>query len=97
MSQTALAAELALARERLRGDCTAVAEGRLAFSWFAYLLSSLLFGLLHADWIAGIAAGLVFGWVRYRSDSIGDAIVAHASANAFLTGYIVVTGHWSLW
>ena len=74
-----------------------VVEGRLAFSWFAYLLSSLLFGLLHADWIAGIAAGLVFGWVRYRSDSIRDAIVAHASANAFLTGYIVVTGHWSLW
>ena len=72
-------------------------EGRLEISWIALAVSSLLFGLLHADWVAGVAAGLVYGLVRYRSDSVKDAVIAHAATNALLTAYVLSTGHWSLW
>ncbi len=72
-------------------------DGRIRFSWVALIGSSLLFGLLHADWLAGIVAGLVFGWVRYRGGSIADAIAAHASTNLLLTIYVLATGHWSMW
>ena len=74
-----------------------ILEGRIAFSWVALILSSLLFGLLHADWVAGIVAGLIFGLVRYRSDSIKDAVIAHASANLLLSLYVISSGNWSLW
>ena len=74
-----------------------VVEGKMAFSWIALIVSSILFGLLHSDLIAGIAAGFIFGWVRYRSDSIKDAIVAHASTNLLLSIYVLSTGQWSLW
>ena len=74
-----------------------IVEGRLAFSWVALVVSSILFGLLHADWVAGIVAGFIFGLVRYRSDSIKNAIVAHSSANLLLSVYVISTGSWSLW
>jgi CAAX prenyl protease-like protein len=74
-----------------------ILEGRIAFSWIALILSSILFGLLHANWVAGIVAGLIFGLVRYRSDSIKDAVIAHASANLLLSVYVISTGNWSLW
>jgi CAAX prenyl protease-like protein len=72
-------------------------EGRIAFSWVALILSSILFGLLHANWIAGIVAGLIFGLVRYRGDSVKDAVIAHASANLLLSVYVISSGSWSLW
>lgn len=74
-----------------------VLEGRIAFSWIAIIGSSVLFGLLHAQWVAGIAAGLIFGLVRYRSDSVKDAVIAHASTNLLLTIYVLSTGNWSQW
>ena len=74
-----------------------ILEGRIVFSWVALILSSILFGLLHADWVAGIVAGLIFGLVRYRSDSIKDAVIAHASANLLLSVYVISSGNWSLW
>ncbi len=70
---------------------------RLTFSWLAWLGSSLLFGLLHDAWLAGVLAGLVFGLVRYRRDKVADAIVAHAVTNLLLSVYVVSTGNWSLW
>ena len=72
-------------------------EGKITFSLVAIVISSVLFGLLHAQWIAGIAAGLVFALVRYRGDSIKDAVIAHASTNLLLTVYVFATGNWSLW
>jgi exosortase E/protease (VPEID-CTERM system) len=72
-------------------------EGRIAFSWVALVVSSVLFGLLHSNWVAGIAAGLIYGWVRYRSSSIKDAVIAHACTNLLLTFYVLSTGQWSLW
>lgn len=70
---------------------------KIRFSWIAWLVSSLLFGLMHSAWIAGMIAGLVYGLVRYQRNKISDAIVAHAVTNLMLSGYVILTGTWSLW
>lgn len=72
-------------------------KGRIPFSWLALLVSSGLFGLLHSDLLAGVLAGLVYGVVRYRSDSVMDAVIAHAVTNLLLSILVLSTGNWSMW
>ena len=67
------------------------------FTWFSFLASSLLFGVLHQEWIAGTIAGMIFAYAIYRRGRLGDAIYAHATANALLAAYVLATGRWSLW
>ena len=68
------------------------------FSLFALLASSAVFGLLQGRfWIAGILAGILFGLMAIRRGRIGDAVVAHASANALLCVYILAYHKWHLW
>jgi exosortase E/protease (VPEID-CTERM system) len=67
------------------------------FPWAALIVSSVLFGLLHSAWVAGVLAGIAYGLVRYHRGHVVDAIVAHATTNALLTGYVLMTGRWSLW
>ena len=53
------------------------------WNWFAVLVSSVLFGLLHPGrWIAGTLAGVFFAWAFYRRGRLSDAILAHAVTNA---------------
>ena len=68
------------------------------FSWFALLASSAAFGFLHRGyWIAGSIAGILFGLAVIRRGRIGDAVVAHATANALLAGYVLTYHQWHLW
>jgi CAAX prenyl protease-like protein len=68
------------------------------FSWFALMVSSAAFGLLHGGyWIAGSAAGILFGLAVIRRGRIGDAVVAHATANALLAAYVLAYHKWRLW
>jgi exosortase E/protease (VPEID-CTERM system) len=58
-------------------------------SWFGLLASSVIFGLLHGgNWLAGSVAGVLFGLAVVRRGRIGDAVVAHATANALLATYL---------
>ena len=81
---------------RLSGSGVGEAD-RLRFSWIAWVASSVLFGLMHADWVAGILAGLAYGLVRYHRGSLTDAVIAHAVTNLLLTVYVITTGNWSVW
>jgi CAAX prenyl protease-like protein len=67
------------------------------FTWLSFVLSSILFGLLHRNWIAGILAGMGFATVLYRRGRLTDAIVAHSACNALLAAYVLATGSWALW
>ena len=69
----------------------------LKFNWVAFLGTSLFFGALHGQWLAGTVAGMCYAWVRYRSQSVVDAILAHAITNGLLCGYVLMTGNWSYW
>src|SRR4029077_11911062 len=65
-----------------------------AISWPALLASSVLFGLLHRDVIAGTAAGVLSARRARRRGQLGDAVLAHAVTNALLAITVLVTGRW---
>ena len=69
-----------------------------SFTWFALLVSSIAFGLLHgAYWITGCIAGILFALAVIRRGKIGEAVVAHATANALLAVYVLGYHKWHLW
>ncbi len=68
------------------------------FSWAPFLISSAAFGLLHGErWLAGMIAGAVFALAQLRRGRIGEAIAAHAVANALVAAWVLLTGSWQLW
>jgi exosortase E/protease (VPEID-CTERM system) len=67
------------------------------FSWFSFVGSSIAFGLMHGRWLAGTVAGMLFGLALYRRGKLMDAVVAHATANTLITGYVLATGNWAVW
>lgn len=71
--------------------------GAIPFSWLALILSSVVFGLLHQAWLAGMIAGFAYAGLRYRSSSIWAPIIAHALTNGLIASYVLTTGTWSLW
>jgi exosortase E/protease (VPEID-CTERM system) len=67
------------------------------FTWVSLIGSSVLFGLLHGRWVAGILAGLAYAWAVYRRGQIGDAVLAHIITNILIAFYVVVQQRWGLW
>ena len=67
------------------------------FTWVAFAVSSVLFGVMHGRWLAGTLAGMCYALVMYRRGELGDAIAAHAITNAMIAAYVLATGHWLLW
>jgi exosortase E/protease (VPEID-CTERM system) len=61
------------------------------------LASSLVFGLLHQDWVAATVAGICYALVLRRSGTLADAIVAHAVTNLCLAVQVVALGQWGYW
>lgn len=68
------------------------------YTWFALALSSIVFGAMHGtSWLAGCAAGLIYGWVYARNGRIGDPIAAHAITNILLAVCVLAFHQWQLW
>jgi CAAX prenyl protease-like protein len=84
-----------LIRKLVADDFQSVSPGK--FTWISFLGSSILFGALHGEWLAGTVAGMIFALALYRRGSLGDAVVAHGTANGLLSAYVLVTHNWSLW
>jgi exosortase E/protease (VPEID-CTERM system) len=94
-----LAEELAfrgyLPRRLQARDFQAVPISR--FRWIPFLASSVLFGLLHGSYLAGVAVGMLFALALYRRGRLGDAVLAHATTNALVAVSVLLFGAWSLW
>ncbi len=60
-------------------------------------LTSLLFGYVHSDILAGSVAGALFGLAYLQRKRVMDAVVAHAVTNALLAAYVLSNGYWSYW
>jgi exosortase E/protease (VPEID-CTERM system) len=85
-----------LARRLIDDDVERVPVG--TFTWLSFLASSLAFGLMHgADWPRATLAGVAFALALYQRRRLSDAIVAHATINACLAGYVIATGSWTEW
>lgn len=63
----------------------------------ALLISSVMFGLGHSLWLAGIIAGLAYGWLYVKSQSLWAPVLAHATTNGLLGLWVLQTGQWSFW
>ena len=69
-----------------------------AFTWLSVLISCLAFGVLHgSQWLVGTIAGALYTGAYLRRGRIGDSVLAHATTNALLAGWILWSGDWSLW
>ena len=73
-------------------------ERSARWSWFALIVSSIAFGVLHPGrWIAGTIAGLFYGIAYCRRGRVMDAVLAHATTNALIAAEAVLLSHWYLW
>lgn len=84
-----------LQRRLVAADFTAVPQG--LWHWAAVLVSAAAFGAMHGHWLAGFLAGMGFSLAAHLRGRLGDAIIAHAVANAVLAFWVLGFGRWDLW
>jgi exosortase E/protease (VPEID-CTERM system) len=84
-----------LIRKLVSSEFEKVASGK--FTWSSFLLTSVLFGLLHHSWLAGTIAGMGYALALYCKGRIGDAVVAHATTNLLLAAYVLLFDAWGPW
>lgn len=63
----------------------------------AFIITAVLFGISHNLWLAGILAGIAYGWLYMRNNNLWIPIFSHAITNALLGVWIIITGSWQLW
>ncbi len=63
----------------------------------SFLITSVVFGLEHREWLAGILCGLVYQGLVVWKKRLGDAITAHAITNFLLGVWVVWKGAWQFW
>lgn len=68
-----------------------------AVTWFALAAVSLVFGLEHDLWFAGLVAGLAYGWLYMRTGSLWAPIFAHAVTNGLLGVWVLMYARWEFW
>jgi uncharacterized protein len=65
-----------------------------AVSWRSILITSVVFGAEHHLWLAGIVAGVAYGWLYRRTGNLWTVILAHALTNLLLEVWVHRTGSW---
>ncbi len=59
--------------------------------------SSAVFALAHPLWLAGLAAGLLYGTIYRISGNLWYAIIAHATTNLALGAWVIQQRAWNFW
>ena len=67
------------------------------FAWTPFLLTALIFGLEHEEWLAGILCGFAYQGLVIWKKRLSDAIVAHGITNLLLGLWVVWKGDWKFW
>lgn len=63
----------------------------------SFLAVTFLFALAHPEWIAAALYSALLNWLIYRTRDLWSCVIAHATSNLLLAGYILVTRSWYLW
>src|SRR3569833_937190 len=58
------------------------------------IVTSVIFGFEHHEWLSGILCGLAFQWLVISKNRLGDAITAHAITNFLLGLWVIARGEW---
>jgi len=78
-----------------KADFMSVSLGQ--FLWMPFIVTSVVFGLNHNEWLAGILCGFAYqGLVIYKK-RLSDAITAHAITNFLLGIWVAWRGAWNFW
>ena len=67
------------------------------FNRFAFLVTALIFGFSHAEWLPGVLCGLALQGLALRRGHLGEAVAAHALANLLLGIWVVTRNAWHFW
>lgn len=67
------------------------------FAWTPFLVTSVIFGAEHREWLAGILCGFAYQGLVIWKKRIGDAMTAHAITNFLLGVWVVWKGAWHFW
>jgi CAAX protease family protein len=68
-----------------------------AFSRSAFWIVAALSALSHPEWVVAVIASCTYALLLNRTRSLFAAVVAHATTNAALGTYVVLTGDWQYW
>ena len=67
------------------------------FHLSTFLIVSILFGLEHNRWLAGIVAGICYGAFLIKTRDIWAVCLAHSITNLLLGVYVLSSGHYEFW
>jgi CAAX prenyl protease-like protein len=84
-----------LYRYVIKADFLSVSLG--SFVLRSFVITSLLFGFEHREWLAGVLCGFAYQGLACRMNRLGDAITAHAITNFLLGLWVVSRGAWEFW
>jgi CAAX prenyl protease-like protein len=84
-----------LYRYFVRTDFTAFPFNRL--HWLSFVVTALIFGFSHYQWLGGVLCAMAFQWLVIRKNRLGDAMMAHAITNFLLALWIMWKGAWQFW
>jgi CAAX prenyl protease-like protein len=84
-----------LIRWLIAEDFTRAPIGRV--TPLAAVVSSVVFGAVHPEWLPGVLTGLAWAWLLQRTRSVSACVVSHATANLALGLYVLATGAWKFW
>ena len=63
----------------------------------AFFVTALLFAVEHHLWLAGLFAGIAFGWLYKECRNLWAPVLAHGIANAMLGIWVLSRGDWQYW
>ncbi len=63
----------------------------------SFLLTAVIFGLAHNEWLAGIFCAAAYQGLVCWKQRLGDAMTAHAITNFLLGVWVVGRGAWNFW
>ncbi len=67
------------------------------FAWGPLVVTSVVFGFEHYQWLAGILCGFAYQGLVCWKKRLGDAMTAHAITNFLLGVWVVGKGAWGFW
>jgi uncharacterized protein len=67
------------------------------FEWLAFVISAVIFGISHHEWLPGILCGFAYQGLIIRKKRLGDAISAHAITNFLLGLWIIFRKAYFFW
>jgi hypothetical protein len=68
-----------------------------AFAWRSFVVTSVLFGIEHEQWLAGVVCGALYNGLLYRERNLFSCVLAHAVSNTLLAVWVLAYADWKFW